>query len=338
LPQDITLHVFRVEKFIKPFIELIEKYFDYKKHIFIGVAPHPTLSIEEKFNIVIFNHQRSKFSMLLVLLKYLYTSKKIILHGLFDKNLVLILALNPWLLKKCYWLIWGGDFYFPEQQSWIKKQVIKRIRYLVTGATGDYLLIKEWYNAEGQHIKSFNYPSNIYKDHKKILKRDKCVYIQVGNSADPSNNHRTVFKQLLKFKHADIRIFVPLSYGNKEYAKRVIEEGKMLFGDKFTPITRFIPLEEYLEYLFNIDIAIFAHNRQQAMGNITTLLGYGKKVYLSKNSTLNGVFEEFKIKVYDADNIDLQLLDKAVKDQNMRMIKQKFSKRSLINSLKQFLS
>jgi len=34
-----------------------------------------------------------------------------------------------------------------------------------------------------------------------------------------------------------------------------------------------MPLDEYLNLLAKIDIAIFNHKRKQAMGNITTLLG-----------------------------------------------------------------
>ena len=38
-------------------------------------------------------------------------SRKIILHGLFDFRLIICLFFMPWLLKKCYWVIWGGDLY-----------------------------------------------------------------------------------------------------------------------------------------------------------------------------------------------------------------------------------
>lgn len=41
-----------------------------------------------------------------------------------------------------------------------------------------------------------------------------------------------------------------------------------------------MPFEEYLGLLAKIDIAILNHKRQQAMGNITTLLGLGKKYIL----------------------------------------------------------
>ena len=39
----------------------------------------------------------------------------------------------------------------------------------------------------------------------------------------------------------------------------------------------FMEYKLYFEYLCTIDIAIFAHNRSQDMGNIINLLGLGKK-------------------------------------------------------------
>jgi hypothetical protein len=39
-------------------------------------------------------------------------------------------------------------------------------------------------------------------------------------------------------------------------------------------------LDEYLKFLKSIDIAIFNHERQQAMGNTINLLGMGKKVFM----------------------------------------------------------
>jgi dTDP-N-acetylfucosamine:lipid II N-acetylfucosaminyltransferase len=332
------VHVAMNDKFIPPFIDFINDNLEAEKHVYFVFDRYHDLRIEKKKNIVLVSEFKHLISAYLILMRLLHSAKKIIIHGMWDRKFNWILFAQPWLMKKSYWMMWGGDFYYPEQQGWIKKMVIKRIQYLVTGATGDYMLVKNWYGAIGRHIKCFNYPSNIYKEHKTIIRRRECVNIQVGNSADPSNNHTKVFEQLSKFKNANIKIYVPLSYGNKEYANSIINKGNMLFGDKFIPLTKFIPIEEYLEYLLDIDIAIFAHNRQQAMGNITTLLGYGKKVYLSKVSTLNGVFREFKIKTYDVDNIDLKLLDSEVKDQNIRMIKSNFSKQSLLNGLKIFLS
>ena len=64
----------------------------------------------------------------------------------------------------------------------------------------------------------------------------------------------------------DIQIICPLSDGNKEYAEAVINKGKEIFGCNFKPLQEFIPFEQYLDIVSKIDVAIFKHDRQQAIG------------------------------------------------------------------------
>lgn len=92
---------------------------------------------------------------------------------------------------------------------------------------------------------------------------------------------------LSKFKNENIRIFAPLSYGDLDYAKIVIEEGKRIFGEKFTALKEFMNEDEYYQFLNSMDIAIFDMKRQQALGNIYASLYFGKKVFLRNNSVLS---------------------------------------------------
>ena len=48
------------------------------------------------------------------------------------------------------------------------------------------------------------------KDEKQIIN------ILIGNSATETNNHIEVLDLLSKFKNEDIKIYVPLSYGDME--------------------------------------------------------------------------------------------------------------------------
>ncbi|MFN6992190.1 MAG: TDP-N-acetylfucosamine:lipid II N-acetylfucosaminyltransferase, partial [Fervidobacterium sp.] len=205
--------------------------------------------------------------------------------------------------------------------------------HFVTYVKGDYELVKHWYGAKGEYHECFMYPSNLYKEYNLNSKKANVINIQIGNSADPTNNHLEIFKKLLVYNQENIHIFAPLSYGNHNYAKEVIKIGKSYFGDKFTPITEFIPFDKYLDFLSNIDIAIFAHNRQQGFGNIITLLGLGKKVYLRSNVTLWHLFKEFGIKVFDISTVDLERLDEATSKENQRKIKYHFSVENLKKQL-----
>lgn len=276
----------------------------------------------------------------LLMLKPLFESEKIIIHCLASPALLFYLYLFPELSRKCYWSIWGKDLYFyrtlPKKHfyhsiyEFFRRKVIKNIGHIITYSIGDYELAREWYGTKATWHKSFMYPSNLYKEIPYQKQKERRITLLVGNSADPSNNHFDAFKLLKKFKNEDIKIIVPLSYGNKHYAKQVIKMGKSIFNDKFTYLDELMPLNEYLKLLSNIDIGVFSHHRQQAMGNITTLLGMGKKVYLRRDVTTWRTLEDTGAKLFELSKLNLELLDSKTKDHNKNVIKNTFSEEALL--------
>lgn len=323
----MILHLTRKEKFTKPFIDFIKENFDISEHFFllVGGQNKKEFYIEDDSYIKTISNKKDFLKYFIEFNKKMYKADKIIIHGLSQPYNIYYLFLNPWLLKKCYWAMWGGDFYFPEKQSWIKKQVIKKMGHFITYIKGDYESAQKWYGAKGEYHECFMYPSNLYKKYDIKPKKHTTINIQLGNSADPSNNHIDILKQLVKYKDENIQLFIPLSYGNEEYAKEVIAYGKEFFGSKFIPLTDFIPFEKYLQFLGEIDIAIFAHKRQQAMGNIITLLGLGKKVYMRNDITPWQLFKDIGVKVFDVENIEIDLITEEERLDNQKKIKEYFS-------------
>ena len=112
----------------------------------------------------------------------------------------------------------------------------------------------------------------------------------------------------------------------------MIIKGKELFGKKFIPLTEFMPFEKYLEFLGSIDIAIFLHKRQQAMGNIITLIGLGKKVYLRDDISTWNSLNEINLKVFSFNNSDfsLELLRKEEIIENNLIVNRNYSESKLI--------
>ena len=120
-----------------------------------------------------------------------------------------------------------------------------------------------------------------------------------------------ILEKLQHLKKEDFTIVCPLSYGDEEYAKKVIEYGKEIFGEKFVPITNFMTLEEYMEFLSNCDVGIFNNNRQQAMGNINSMFRMGKKLYLREGTAMWKDYIKNNLKVYpvsELENIDYKNL------------------------------
>jgi len=342
--QGTILHLFGWDqKFVLPFRNFIHEHFAEGRHKFIVYGDVEPYALPASPNTETY---RSLLKNIITVSKALHQAEKVILHGLFSSHLLYILALQPWILKKCYWVIWGGDLYVHQVQMkdwrWKKNEffrrlVIKNLGYIVTGNIGDYNLTNLWYKSRGAKVDCFVYPSNIFQEYTVPSKKNDYLNILVGNSADPSNHHLDIFNKLISFENDNIKIYSPLSYGNMKYANKVSEKGKELFGEKFSPIINHVPFEKYLEFLVNIDIAIFNHKRQQAFGTKITLLGFGKKIYLSKESTLWNYFKDKGIVVFDVEKLDLTIIDAQTRISNIQTVKRSFSKEKLIECLKLWL-
>lgn len=336
-----NLHIIPYEKFTKAYIDFINLNFSSSEHYFaiVGAADYESCDS----NVIIVEKTIKSY---LSLILNCYKSDKIFLHSLFFTNIVKLLSFQPWLLKKCYWIIWGADLYsYRSPRSRLSEKFneifrsfsIKRFAGLITHIKGDYELAKKWYGAKGKHHYSFVYPSNLYKDIEISHEfNNRKLFIQVGNSADPSNNHIEILNKLKALNRNDIQIIVPLSYGNKEYAKKVIKVGTKMFRENFTPMKDFMPLNEYIQLLSKIDIAIFNHDRQQALGNITTLIGMGKTIYMKSDITSTEFLRSMGIQLFDVETIekDLSVLSEKAIQYNKNIIKNRFSPEELVKDLK----
>lgn len=339
-----TLHLAGLGPITKDFFSFLEQNLNCTNHELLSIQDvnaWPELKVIRNIS------SPNKYWWLIKLWTHANRADKIILHGLWGWPLVLTLALNPWLLKRCYWVIWGGDLYYYNQRNKgfksnsfeiLRRIVIKRIGHLVTYIDGDVELARQWYEAKGKYHECIMYPSNVYEKHELPDKKNKTINIQVGNSADPSNNHFEIFDKLIKFRDQNIAIYAPLSYGNSKYAKLVKKEGVNRFGDKFAALTELTPLDDYLKFLSKIDIAIFNHKRQQGMGNTINLLGLGKKVYMRSDVTPWKMFEKIGVKVYNIATLDLTPIDQNNKNLNESKIQNHFSRENLITGLSRILN
>jgi len=337
------LHIASCDKFIPPFIEFIKENFDFSDHEFMLTNGMAEESLEITSNVYLSSPSKlGKLKHYLQVSIKMQQADKIIFHSLFDSTIVRMLFVMPWLLKKSYWVMWGGDLYAYQLshrnfkwkiQEFFRRPVIKNMGNLVTYIEGDVDLAREWYDAKGHYYECLMYLSNIYKALDVQISRGNTINIQIGNSANSSNNHTEIFDKLLPLKDKDIRIYAPLSYGDKAHAKEVVSKGKELFGDKFIALTDFMPFEQYLQFLGSIDIAIFNHKRQQAMGNTITLLGLGKTVFIRSDTTQWQFFKDKNIKVYDS--IKLDSIDKKEHLDNISKVKEYFSEETLKKQLKE---
>lgn len=349
------IHVMHNDKFIAPYIEFINEYFNSKEHLFLIVGgvnkkEIPILNLE---NVKVYNYDKyikvriiEKLVMFLWLLYYCFLGQKIFFHSLINYRFVPFLYRFKFLLKKSYWIIWGADLYsylerdntkLKKVKKYLKEDFVKKnFKGYITEFRGDYELAQKWYGAVGKYYDCFMYPSNLYKEFLVKPKVKTFISILVGNSADPSNNHLEIFDKLKKYKEDNIKIYCILSYGNKDYANNIEKRGKEIFSEKFYPIKDFMKYDEYLEFLSEIDIAIFAHNRQQAFGNITSLLSMKKTIYLKEEVTTFIMLEKIGVRIKSFNKLEeLEKLDEKTLENNKKIIEKNFSKIELIKEWKE---
>lgn len=340
------LHLVEHEKFIPAFIALISRSLDTRRHHFFFVHNGQHYTQQGSETVTRNAGGRCRLLQLWSLARSLNQADKIVLHGLFNPPLILLLFLQPWLLRRCYWIIWGGDLYVHSinqgdwrwrVKEWFRRPIIRRFGHLVTYVAGDVELARKWYGARGQHHDCLVYPSNTYRPTELPAENHDGLQILVGNSADPSNEHVEVLRMLREQGNTNVKVFVPLSYGNAEYAQNVIKEGRSLLGDRFVPLRNFMPYNDYLQMLAGIDIAIFNHRRQQGMGNIIALLGMGKTVCIRSDTTSWKTLTDMGLRLGDTLNPDLHPLAPEDAQSNQAIITRRFSENVLVEQLRMTL-
>ncbi|WP_461605604.1 TDP-N-acetylfucosamine:lipid II N-acetylfucosaminyltransferase family protein [Aeromonas allosaccharophila] len=310
------LHIGVDGGFIKSFINFVKEEFDFNAHYFLitscnkGESVYPNVKLAPRTII-------SRLKHYVEATVRMHQARKIIFHGIFDTKLVFILFLMPWLLKKSCWVLWGGDLYIYRlgDKNWkwrvaeyFRRPVIKKFQVITTTVPGDYELTKDWYSTKGKFIQNLMYKSHVYRRLNNIGISEKMngdIFIQVGNSSDPSNNHIEILELISKKRDLSIKVFCPLSYGSDVHKDFVIQKGKELLGDRFIPLTELMSFDDYNNHMASIDIAIFNHDRQQAMGNIIGLVSLGKKVVLKNSVTPYKFFSDLGISIYTLDDENL---------------------------------
>lgn len=290
------LHLFRVEKFTEAFIKLMKKL--QEEHIFWvfgedlidnqteylkleNVKYYPRIDI--KMNKRSTENELQQFDL-------------IVYHGVFDDSIIEYFYTHKQFLKKLALYFWGGDKEFINKWKKEKKYVVKNAAAIITIIPQDYWELKKSCKLKGKAFCAQYNDGVTFEILDKILNMansdDVVINIQVGNSATETNNHLNILKNLSKFKKENIKVYVPLSYGDMDYADKVITYGKEMLADKFVPIQQFMSFEEYLMFMSKMDVGIFDMKRQQAMGNIVALMYIGSKLYLNRESLMWNFFSK----------------------------------------------
>lgn len=206
--------------------------------------------------------------------------------------------LYPYRRKVALWF-WGADLrdlkttsdstLYQRLSSRLAKWLIERFAFIFTLLPCDWKTLQGLLAPRGlwhQAIMWDDELENVVVDDAPPRQGDGGVKVLLGNSATRTNRHIEALYALSRFSGEDFLIFAPLSYGDQEYAQKVIEVGDDLFGERFVPILDWMDQSEYRKLLSDVSIGVFNNDRQQALGNIRLLIAQGAKLYISEKSTM----------------------------------------------------
>ena len=125
------LHVGTCDKFIPPFIQFIKDNFKFEDHEFMLARGMAEDQLIDSSNITLAGKSRlSRINYYKQVAIEMHRADKIIIHSFLDFRLVQILFFSPWLLKKCYWIIWGIDLYtyklHRHSENWERREFFRR--------------------------------------------------------------------------------------------------------------------------------------------------------------------------------------------------------------------
>lgn len=144
---------------------------------------------------------------------------------------------------------------------------------------------------------SWNYPVHhlLHDAPTRSAQRDASLIV-IGNSATPECNHLDAFRWVLE-SGLPGQIVCPLSYGNDEYGRVVIEAGRQAFGDRFRPLLDYMPTDDYVSLMSASSHLLMAHRRQQGLGNILMTLQAGAQVVLRRENPLFDALTEIGLHI-----------------------------------------
>ncbi|MTI53431.1 TDP-N-acetylfucosamine:lipid II N-acetylfucosaminyltransferase [Geosporobacter ferrireducens] len=367
-----NLHLMYDNQYCSRFMHFINQHFPNDEHMFVIVGDKmqklKMITTDDIANVEILD-LKCDLSRLLELIN---TCTKIFIHYLSDYFCEIVCKFD--IKKPIYWPIWGGDLYYhidyeiydPLTKKLLEKlgfnmnskvnknsishifrrATIRKIKYCLNTIDEDFDILKENFITNAKCMK-FAYPNPVEKvnmdDMNEIYERYSYLkgnyehIILVGNSPDPSNNHLDIFHKLKSLRLKDYCVIVPLSYGgNDAYIRAIINEGKKNFGNRFIPLTEYMEPSEYYKLLNQVDVAIYYHNRQQAVGNIRLLSSLEKGVFLKENVTTFRKFKRLNLKgVKSTDKIDDTIFCEPIKEsKNKEIIEAEFGEKAILEFLR----
>jgi len=218
------------------------------------------------------------------------------------------------------------------------RTAIRKTNYCSISIDTEFQTYKEKINPQLKQYWFTYYPLDILIKDDSII--EDAPNILLGNSAFPSNNHLEAFELLKKQTIGTQKIITPLSYGDPQYALEIKRIGEKMFGNNFTPLLSFMPLEEYNTIVKSCGIVIMNQNRQQAFGNILSSVWFGAKVFLHPDNTIYSYLKKLGVHIFSTHKLEneavhlIQRLSNEEAAQNRDVLTKEYSFKNIVSKTK----
>ena len=125
--------------------------------------------------------------------------------------------------------------------------------------------------------------------------------------------------------------------------KMKLKETKEIIKFKnFKPLTEFMSINEYHKIISSCSIVIMNHIRQQALGNIISMMYFGAKVFLNKKNPIYSFFLSqgaviFSIDMINDESISRKLTKKEI-EINRNILNQYWSREVMLEKTKKLIN
>ncbi len=204
-------------------------------------------------------------------------------------------------------LAWLRDAYESLHYVRLRKNVLARIDYFQPVISLEYEMMKK--QNPDFRAKEFYYPYNFRSGELLTVQKADGGNILLGNSANFTNNHLDVWRQIRNKVDEHQSIIIPVNYGIRRYSNIISEK---LNSKNVVLIKEMLAKNEYFKVLENCSYMVIGVLRQQAMGNISWAIRNGIKVFLFIDSIVYQYLRKMGIVVYSLEDVNDESFTKAL--------------------------
>lgn len=337
----MNLHLVDDEKFIDGAIDLFEKYAQNENVFLVNSTNNEFKYIKKVKEVRLLNFSSISIKKDIENIVVDNKITKIYIHFIDIQKAAIVNFLLKKFKLQVYWIFFGGDLYdllykkfnYPLYDMKIKKEriscylllrqqlsrikffymfgyfpeksvlkCIKNLHYFCFWNHFDYELLLKHIETKAEFL-YFAYFNAIEKTTFSIRKFDG-IEVVVNHSGALSGHHITLFEKIsLLDKESKIKnIISPLSYGSATVINNIIQVGYKTFNDRFFPVVNFLDKKSYFDLFQNVSVAFYGAKRQEAAGNIFSLLGKGVKIFLRNDNNLLNFLRERGFIVFSFEN------------------------------------